>query len=1161
MKRRALAIIIGTCWTLATQGQIEDYKTSKIIPASPTSAALGKFGEVPVSLFNGTPSINIPLYNIKTPAHNLNISMAYDASGTKVTEDASWVGFHWSLLAGGAITRTIMQKDDLNNSERGFNSYNELPELVDWDTRGSYFNDVYRGYTDVEPDIFSYNFCGKAGRFVMGKDDDGSPIFQDQKNELKVFFDLGNWIITDGLGYKYYFSTKEVADNYYYSGDFRATEFSELTYYTGLGWNPLTTDNNQTVSAWYLDSVVAQTGEVLKFTYQTRSSLSLVSLSENFYRTWDHESMTCSGSSTFPIALFEFTTYSASRQEIFNVHLKKIEFSNGSIEFAISGRSDIEVRSVHASTGPAKLDTITVKNSNGTKIKSFVFYYGYFNSANTQGRLKLDSLVEVGSSGERLPPHKFRYYNPNSLPPKISASMDHWGYWNGAANQSLLFYSFGLNPFGQIVSSVPYGNRDADETYNYPANGVLSSITYPTGGSTSFEYELHEFGDLSGEMAYKTLYKDTAAFNNPLNPSSEPYKVVEFTIPPLSGISEMTLILNLTYQNIVGTSLPDSGSTGPVFALFQQIDNSGNVLSTKYSRTTDQIHELTGEDSQGFTVGAGKYRLSVGSSNEWQYYLQFSWIERDTLTTRKGGGIRVKSIRTVDSIGVQTVKKYVYKNNQDETSGILFKTPKYDARFWIYGQAEEIAINPCKYMMDLYTIKASNIFPSGLISSPGIVGYKQVTELEGENGENGKTVYYYHCTADYVSSFPGVPSTSDAFNGKLDSVFVYDSSGTVVKRTNYKYKSSGSDALRGAKMYAMPTGIVPEPGNAYEVIFYDIYSVWVTPDEETEIIYAGSNAISTTKKYYYDNSKHRALTKEIVVQSNGDTLITKFIRPDDYTVSGGNSFVEKMRDKHIISPVIEQQTLLKQGATSKLVSGTFAAFSKFNNQFFKPDTIYGIKTSSPLTDTTVSTFLAGGKPSIHANYSPQIYFDQYNAAGGLTSMHERNNMAKSYVWGYDNIYPIAEALNAVPKDIFHTSFEDADGNSADGDSKTGRKSKTNGYSKSLSNLTDGDYILSYWKKSSGVWTLQRDTVTVSGGSYPIAISASLQVDEVRFYPKTAKMTTYAYEPLVGMTSQCDANNRVTYYKYDGLGRLQTILDQDRNVLRTYDYKYQQNNNQ
>ncbi|MGN6495623.1 MAG: hypothetical protein ACTHLE_26775 [Agriterribacter sp.] len=220
MKIRVLAIIMAVCWSFVSQAQNEDYKTGKIIPASPTSAALGKYGDIPVSLFNGTPSINIPLYNIKTPAHNLNISMSYDASGTKVNEDASWVGFHWSLLAGGAITRTIMQKDDLNNSERGFNSYFELPEVVDWDTRGSYFNDVYRGYTDVEPDIFSYNFCGKAGRFVMGKDDDGSPIFQDQKNELEVFFDFGNWIITDGMGYKYYFSTKEVADNYYYSGDF-----------------------------------------------------------------------------------------------------------------------------------------------------------------------------------------------------------------------------------------------------------------------------------------------------------------------------------------------------------------------------------------------------------------------------------------------------------------------------------------------------------------------------------------------------------------------------------------------------------------------------------------------------------------------------------------------------------------------------------------------------------------------------------------------------------------------------------------------------------------------------------------------------------------------------------------------------------------------------
>lgn len=53
------------------------------------------------------------------------------------------------------------------------------------------------------------------------------------------------------------------------------------------------------------------------------------------------------------------------------------------------------------------------------------------------------------------------------------------------------------------------------------------------------------------------------------------------------------------------------------------------------------------------------------------------------------------------------------------------------------------------------------------------------------------------------------------------------------------------------------------------------------------------------------------------------------------------------------------------------------------------------------------------------------------------------------------------------------------------------------------------------------------------------------------------MTTYTYQPLVGMTSQCDIGNRITYYEYDGLQRLKRIRDQDYNILKSLDYQYQQ----
>jgi len=56
-------------------------------------------------------------------------------------------------------------------------------------------------------------------------------------------------------------------------------------------------------------------------------------------------------------------------------------------------------------------------------------------------------------------------------------------------------------------------------------------------------------------------------------------------------------------------------------------------------------------------------------------------------------------------------------------------------------------------------------------------------------------------------------------------------------------------------------------------------------------------------------------------------------------------------------------------------------------------------------------------------------------------------------------------------------------------------------------------------------------------------------------PAGALMQTFTYDPLVGVTSTCSANNTIAYYEYDGLGRLTVVRDGNRNIVRQYQYKY------
>jgi hypothetical protein len=126
---------------------------------------------------------------------------------------------------------------------------------------------------------------------------------------------------------------------------------------------------------------------------------------------------------------------------------------------------------------------------------------------------------------------------------------------------------------------------------------------------------------------------------------------------------------------------------------------------------------------------------------------------------------------------------------------------------------------------------------------------------------------------------------------------------------------------------------------------------------------------------------------------------------------------------------------------------------------------------------------------------------------------------------------------------------------------------------SCSGLTSGTtYNVSYWTQNGSPFTIAG---TISGfpikgktindwtfylhkvtGQSTISLSGSGHIDELRLYPALAQMTTFTYTPLVGLTSQCDENNRITYYEYDGFQRLKLIRDQDYNILKTYEYQYQ-----
>ncbi|MDI9363579.1 MAG: YD repeat-containing protein [Flavobacterium sp.] len=93
------------------------------------------------------------------------------------------------------------------------------------------------------------------------------------------------------------------------------------------------------------------------------------------------------------------------------------------------------------------------------------------------------------------------------------------------------------------------------------------------------------------------------------------------------------------------------------------------------------------------------------------------------------------------------------------------------------------------------------------------------------------------------------------------------------------------------------------------------------------------------------------------------------------------------------------------------------------------------------------------------------------------------------------------------------------------------------------------YIVQWWSYNSG-WNFNQSNYTPNQTLNGI-------IDDIRVFPSNALVTTYTYHPTFGITSETDPNGKTSYYDYDGFGRLLRIRDQDNNIIKSFDYKYQQ----
>ena len=522
-----LAALLLVSLNIQAQKQMNPSDMDKFVPLNTEIPEELEVTETPVNYYNGSISVSLPLFSIGDNILNQSVSLDYIGKALKMTDIPTWLGAGWHLNVGGSITREIRGISDIahivwecyeddgciaeryQNGGRGWN----LPTSVDIDGNVTYEDgkvsrigennfeqfvappDYYTSplVSDPEPDMFYFNFGQYSGSFMFNERDE--LIFSGPYN-IKVETipekDDLEWVFRTPDGVKYTF------------GGYQYVEWEAFG-------NSYT---NRAVTQWHLREIEALTGQKITFTYTSDGGFdpdinrTVTGYRYAYYTDSDLNGTTFTGGNldSYRVivrksdikVLSKITYYNQNNQA-----LQQLSF------LSTADRIDVSKDPYYTKR---RLDRINLEYFQQGEFKTVASYE--FKHLNAENRLWLESIEKIGIDDvqnesrknlvhffeykkRNLLPSLFREYPPaeaiNGRPTGFTDQRDYWDYFNGQPNPNSLIPEYDL--YGNLVIEGG-ANRSPDaEKVTY---GMMSKITYPTGGSVAFVYESHDFKDHLG---------------------------------------------------------------------------------------------------------------------------------------------------------------------------------------------------------------------------------------------------------------------------------------------------------------------------------------------------------------------------------------------------------------------------------------------------------------------------------------------------------------------------------------------------------------------------------------------------------------------------------------------------------------------------------------
>ena len=333
---------------------------------------------------------------------------------------------------------------------------------------------------------------------------------------------------------------------------------------------------------------------------------------------------------------------------------------------------------------------------------------------------------------------------------------------------------------------------------------------------------------------------------------------------------------------------------------------------------------------------------------------------------------------------------------------------------------------------------------------------------------------------------------SHLIEGKLLKEITLDANGTIVRKIKNEY----TPGILGPTLYGLI--VLKFDDNNYSTNPHPVFPVNRYLISRTMTQFGVSQLLKKTITSYLQNDS--------IVEDQSFVYTGSNLLKSAFTTTSKGKNIETTQEYVLDNPtgLSTSTTVLQDMVTKNMVGIPMKTVKKVDNI---------------LTEGTIIDFGSDLNPSnvkelTGSVYDDKITFDAYDSKGNVLQYHRKSNYNVSYIWGYNQAFPVAKIENAA-------------------------------YTTVSSNST----LMSYINQLQNYSDLTDATVR----SNLKTLNNNIRNNK----PANSMITTYTYKPLVGMTSATDPNGATIYYEYDSFGRLATIRDDDGHILKTYEYHYKQ----